>query len=97
MKTTVFQLRLSPEKKAEWLERAKKSDMNLSQWIESMCDRPDHSKEDAIAWEVAGGKRPITDLQTPATGLIGTPHTKAGSTFRGHAPNCTCMSCRGGK
>jgi hypothetical protein len=42
VKTTVYQLRLSPEKKAAWLETSKREGFkSLSSWIESRCDAVD--------------------------------------------------------
>ena len=38
MKTTVIQIRISPDKKAAWTEQAKREDKSLSAWIGSMCD-----------------------------------------------------------
>jgi hypothetical protein len=55
VKTAVYQLRLSPEKKAAWLETSKREGFkSLSAWIEARCDTDLEVRLNDLAVVVSG-------------------------------------------
>lgn len=87
-KSSVVQIRVSPEKKAEWAERSKAEGFrSLSAWIESACDARIfvHTPEGQNLKELLK-KKPLWDEKlAPSTAQTGQD--------RAHAPNCRCGVC----
>lgn len=100
MAKQVLTLRVDPSKKSDWSDRAKRSDMNLSQWIESMCDRPDECDfrpGDFIKVTSDGVAHAKPEPDGSIRAIVGQARALMDKSLVRHAPNCGCMSCRGGK
>ena len=79
-KSSTYLLRLDPQKKARRMLLAKEMGLDLAKWYEAAAEAFEGNRpgEWVVDTKQVSDYRPpvITDLQTPATGLIGEPRAK---------------------
>ena len=108
-KDSLVQIRIASDKKASWLEQAKRMDMSLSAWIEWRCDAPPESvaccKAQVTTLLNDGLRKGIDHIVEPnkkvdhladAGKMVRVRWESAGEgkiELRKHSENCRCQMC----